>query len=730
MNGQPSAAPQAAPQAALNGPGPSSTAPTASLPGNRPAGQNGQPPRPRRRRPPPDPMRTPYRPLKTIARPVVSLTDMNTPDKQTRAAGASETDNGIPVPVLRQEYLTKVEGETIALPLVMRRGDVKELRHHIMRLQSRTRIDIQDEKQFTQPIRLHRRDPRAPPSGAGSHFEEEETVEDLEEQKEKERIEILKEERRRVREENQAKIAPTGKKKAPAFQKKTEQKFRADDTPEAEKRRLLKYEETLPWHLEDFDNKQTWYGTYEAELSEAHVMLTTAYENGRDVMQIVPLERWYKFAVKGKIKQTGEQEEDPLKKEEKLPDFLNKIEQKSIKREQELAMKEMRRLRGRVGAGDDDEGAPPRMRTGDDEPIVKREADADDIDFNYEEDFADDEEGVNGLFEGEEADVKEAEEKLRRERLAAAAFDLRNEAEVYRQEELERQAAENARKLEKSIRKALIKREKNPDYDYRSDRSNPYESSSDDLETDSETERQRAKEEEERKAAEQNGKVEADKPGSGASTRGTNTPSGNHRPVDFNKKKRPGSPNLSEASGNESSRKKHKKKHERNVDGTRKSHLNDMAKRTAASGSDTEMTDAGRPKSKLKLKLGTTPSGTPGGSRAASPAAPQVNGSRAGSPARAAAAPQQKALPSALEIYKALPPEGMTITGLIAAFKGRVDKTNTQAFIKLVKAVSSFDKARSWLTPLPQMPAEHEIQSKLQRNAAPKNPAGTPSAGN
>jgi predicted nucleotidyltransferase len=191
-------------------------------------------------------------------------------------------------------------------------------------------------------------------------------------------------------------------------------------------------------------------------------------------------------------------------------------------------------------------------------------------------------------------------------------------------------------------------------------------------------------------------------------------------------------------------RKKNKEKHAKHGDPSRKSsfaHLNDISKRGAASGSDSEMTDAGKSKHKLKVRLGGSPSGSPGGSRAGSPAA-QVNGSRAGSPAASSAAPARKSsisqsgssllltpppaktLPSAAEIYQALPAAGMTIQGLINRFKGRVDKSNTQAFIKLVKAVSSFDKQRSWLIPLPQMPSEEQVNKVIQGQ---KKPGASPS---
>ncbi|KAF2244516.1 hypothetical protein BU26DRAFT_509391 [Trematosphaeria pertusa] len=717
MNGAPT--PLATTASAANGPRPSTSASPATMPAHTPAGSNGQP---RRRRPKQvEVLRAPRRPLKHITRPVMSLTQMNQVTGKPEAAPSSTSREVKTVEALRHEVLAQ-GGHSF--PLVVTRRDLKELRHHVMRLQSKDTVDVQNEDQFTPPIRLHRRDPRAPPSGAGAHFEEEETKEDIEESKERERMEIMREERRKVREENLAKIAPSGTKKPPAFQKKTEQKYRPDDTPEAKKRQLLRYEETLPWHLEDFDNKQTWVGTYESEMSDAHLMLTPARIDGRgDFIQLTPMERWYRFNVKSKAKST----DDPELGREKLPSFLLNIEAKQRLKQEELQRdKGSRRMRTRVGGGDDDEGRIRQQRPDDDDmPTIKREADADDIDFNLEEDFADDEEGLNGLFEGEDVDVKETAEKLKRDQLGAAAFELRDETEVYRQEERERQEAERMKQLEKSLRKSLIKREKNIDYDLEDEDDDPYASKSE-SETDSETERQRAKEEEERKAAEQNGKApEGDKLASGASTKGATTPSGIHKPVDVNKKKRPGSPNLSEASGNESSRKKHKKKHDKHGESRKSSlaHLNDIAKRGAASGSDSEMTDAGKPKkAKLKVRLGT-PATSPGGSRAGSPAA-QVNGSRAGSPAAPGgpATASQTRLPSASEIYKALPAEGMTIQSLITTFKDRVDKTNTQLFIRLVKAVSSFDKQRSWLIPLPQMPSDEQINTVMRGNkaAAPK----------
>ncbi|KAF2111859.1 hypothetical protein BDV96DRAFT_466829, partial [Lophiotrema nucula] len=675
---------------------PAASAAPSALTGTSSTPQNAAvvgPPRVRRPREKGNPMRKPYRPLKTVSRPIMSLTQMGQP-KHKLNANPDPFADGIPLQKAEQEY-PALGAQT--LPLVVTRRDLKELRHHVMRLQQTKGkpVDVTDPDDFTPPIRLHRRDPRAPLSGAGSHFEDEESKEDLEELENRAKMEQQREARAIQQAERDAQIAPSGKKKGSNFQKKTEQKFRPDDTPEAQKRRLLRYEETLPWHLEDFENSQTWVGAYEAELSEAHVMLTTAFENGKESIQMIPLERWYKFVTKGKVKSVPEEGVDPyIKAEAKLPTFLSNIEQISLKKEREYAARGKGRMKTRVGDKDEDGGAA--RRGGDDDiPRIKHEADADDIDFNMEEDFADDEEGLNGLFEGDADDIKDATERLKRDQLASGVFELRNETDIYRQEEQEREEREQQRLLEKQLRKALTKREKNIDYE--TDRSNPYESSSE--EEDSEDEKKRLEEEKKEAEEEKNGKPAEGDQASGTSTKGTTTPSGVHKSVDLNKKKRPGSPNLSEASGNESSRKKHKKKH---LDGSRKSSLVHLSGKGAASGSDSEMTDAGKPKKpKLKVKLGGSPAGSPGTSRAGSPA---VNGSRAGSPAAATSATSPIGMPSALEIHNAMPASGMNIGTLLAAFKGRVNPSNNKIFIKLVKAISTFDSQRKWITPLPQLP--------------------------
>lgn len=143
---------------------------------------------------------------------------------------------------------------------------------------------------------------------------------------------------------------------------------------------------------------------------------------------------------------------------------------------------------------------------------------------------------------------------------------------------------------------------------------------------------------------------------SGASSKGNSTPSGRPKHTDALKAKtlkRAGSPNLSESSGNESSRKKHKKKHQMsasqpgsrpmspspsqsgsgtsprkssiiklNLNPSKLSEIQSMPPNPTSDGEGTagEMSDGAGGKKKIKLRLSGSRAGSPtGGSRAGSP---------------------------------------------------------------------------------------------------------------
>ncbi|KAK7525587.1 transcription initiation factor IIF subunit alpha [Phyllosticta citriasiana] len=615
-----------------------------------------------------------------------------------------------------------------------KRAMLEGLRFHVMKFQSKNDVDPTNQVEFTRPIRLHRRDAGAGKSGAGAGEVEEE--ENEEETKERARIEAQKEQRRRERESTQAQIAPKSKTKTITDnRKKIMQVYERNDTPEAIKASRLRYEETLPWHLEDFDNKNTWVGSYEAALSDTHIMFfkeagVVDPQTGikaEDKLRMVPVEKWYRFNAKDKATSLSL---DEIEKQEKSGSTLTRwalhaqgadgpkkpkwmrekeLEKEQKKRLEEMGMKSKLYLRS-AGRGDEE---APRKRINDDDYFRSDAPDADVIDFDEQEHFADDEEGVNGLFEGEDEDTKAAQDRIKREQLSANFFANKDEKDVWEQEESEKMEKELARKLEKSLRKKIIKREKNYNYDLDDSEGNPYSTNSDS--EDSEAERQKEEErkkEEERLAAEKGklkpGESNATQPASGSSSKGSNTPSsqsklGNTKLSMSSSQqnlKRAGSPNLSEASGNESARKKHKK--------------------NPGSGTDSEATDSGVKKMKRVHPITNTAnrsrSGTPvGPSRPGSPVAGSVAGapaSRAASPG-ALAANQANALksrpaapaanlppPTVEEIRAVIPAQGATMTQLISAFKGRLRAPQTQKeFIVNVKKAGTYDKDKKIIYP-------------------------------
>lgn len=233
---------------------------------------------------------------------------------------------------------------------------------------------------------------------------------------------------------------------------------------------------------------------------------------------------------------------------------------------------------------------------------------------------------------------------------------------------------------------------------------------------DSDAERQR--QEEEKKKEEEALKVNGDTVPSGASSVGTNTPASRSEKhgdpsrlaasAAGNSLKRPGSPNLSEASGSESTKKRQKK----DANGTasramspsadgrslsRKSfpllsrivsdfstagaiparkHLRGGA---AGSGSDTEASGAeGR---RPKIRLHKSPGASPVPSRPMS---------RAGSPVPAdAAGGGPQTMPKIEDIRAAIPPEGISIRDLIKRFRSQISNSAEAktAFIGLVRQV-------------------------------------------
>ena len=431
-----------------------------------------------------------------------------------------------------------------------KRALMEGMRHHVARFASKHPVDPNDQKEFMRPIALHRRDPRQPVGKEAQDVGMEDTIIDS---KEQERLDILKAEKDAQRAADLAQIAPTGKgpnavaaKKTQAFRnEKTTQVFRVDKTEAEKKESDLRYEEALPWHLEDADYKNIWVGSYEAALSDTNVMFVT---DGTS-FKMVPVEKWYKFTRKGQYKTlTIEEAEARLSKKTKEPRWV--MQTQEVKKAQE-ELKQTGRFfqQGNLFTVKSESKAASKSEL----------QDADNLDFNEEDLFQDDDEAPN-MVPDEDLDEKESKDRIKREQLAANIFDQANEADVDEEEREERKMKERLKEEGKKLKKALAKREKMTIYDEDSD-SDPYaekESESDTSDDEKQAEIDRKKDEEAKNKA----KTESKLP-SGASSKGTNTPSGRSKHVDALKRsnKRSGSPNISESSGNESSRKKKKMKH-------------------------------------------------------------------------------------------------------------------------------------------------------------------------
>ncbi|KFZ17076.1 hypothetical protein V501_01915 [Pseudogymnoascus sp. VKM F-4519 (FW-2642)] len=687
------------------------------------------------------------------------------PGNNKAAAPAGPSSNAPPQPQLDFTRKSNIgEYEDFALTTT-KRAMREGLRYHIARFASKKKVDPTNSDDFIKPVSLHRRDPRQPPAGKVAKDEDTVMGEPIDD-KEREKQEIARAAKEAQRAADLAQIAPSGNnasalaaKKVQSFKnEKTTQVHRTAQTEEEMKESDLRYEEALPWHLEDAENKQTWVGNYEAALSDTNVIFVIDGTNFR----MVPIEKWYKFTPKNQFKTlTIEEAEAEMNKKSKANRWVMHADQQN----QEAAERQ-RGIQAMAGLYSKVKG---------ERPMPKSEArDHDDLDIT-DDLFQDDDEQATVEPENDE-DTKFAAEKIKREQLGANLFGDADEEEVEEEFKEEAKEKEMKKRLGKSLRKSLRKREKN--YTYESDSSNPYSSSSGDETTDDEKQAEEDRKKDEEAKLKEKEKLGVPKLASGASTKGTTTPIGRPRSTDPHKKhnhlKRAGSPNLSasETSGNESTRKKHKKKHmlsSSQPTGTstprsgsphpsssapaggvsprkssivklhvNSSRLSDIQANTPHPAmSDSEMSDGAggkKRKSGIKLRLGNSASP----SRAGSPA----NGSRAGSPTQAqgmaplslsptsqipfrptsppkprggspasarvtnssagAASPIRPIM--ADEIAAAIPAEGIAIGMLLKIFSGRIkgngkDKEDREKFIKLVKENSVFSQEDKLLRP-------------------------------
>lgn len=356
--------------------------------------------------------------------------------------------NGFSGPLLSQKYTD--------YPVVTTKRALREgLKHHVARFASKRTVDPRDESQFTRPVRLHRRDPRTKTQDSNGEKVLGPDGQQLDDA-EREALDARRAAREKERAENLAQIAPavgSSAKRPNAPKQKTQQVFKSDLTPEEIAKARIKYEEALPWHLEDFDNRNIWVGNYEAALSETHAIFVLE-NTGK--MRMIPAEKWYKFSAKSQFKAlTIEEAEKYMAKRVKDPRwFMEKQQEIAQQKELEQFAKSRKVYAGKQGVSAGREGL-----------------EASEMDFE-EDRFADDEEH-DDLFNDQDEDTKAAEKRIKEDQLKANVFDLKEEKDYEEEELREKKEREARRVLGKKVRKALKKRERNYDYSSGSD-VNPY----------------------------------------------------------------------------------------------------------------------------------------------------------------------------------------------------------------------------------------------------------------
>lgn len=425
-------------------------------------------------------------------------------------------------------------------PIFVQKSDmVKNLKYHAFKFQLSQKksngepleVNPYDPSQFTRPVHLfrklgHDKFDRGEQSDAPSGMDD----------KEREAREIQRAERQAQKEANQALIAPIGEggkkplRRKP--QKKVEDVYHDETNPEKHKRARLRYEEARAWHLEDFDGKNKWIGSFEEPISYANVM----FEVTGSGFNMVPVHKWYKMIRQDRVlTMDAERVERIMQNKTMAPRWL-------MKDTEPAAIKRLVRR-----ADSDDEDVKPAIKSED------YRADVDEIDFDFGGEFDNDDEG---LIFGDQADedAREIERRLRQEFRGAnlPGTGVKDEDRDWDMEEQrEKEEASLERRKQKKLKKKLMKKEMRREYESDSDDEHPYDESSESEASEDEREH----EEEERKKEEARKVVEANGGRSGASTKGTNTPTGR-----LEKKSVSGSlkrdADLSELSGNESSRKK------------------------------------------------------------------------------------------------------------------------------------------------------------------------------
>lgn len=344
------------------------------------------------------------------------------------------------------------------IPVYMTKKDIKDgLRAHVMRF-AKTRtsgsVDIMDDTQFPRPVTLHRKDARDVNTAHNIEEKEPSASPAPVDPVEAERLAKIKADKEAQRALDQAQIAPVSRdaptKKQPQKPEQQQTKaFYAKRSDDRKKENNIRYEESLPWVIEDADGKSAFVSQYMGPLSESMVALQ--FEGG--VVRAMPLEKFYKFTHKPPFKAYSIEEAEALMKKQVVQGrwSMRQGEKDKVREEMDATRQA---LHGR---------SMVKMESNTFRSAARSEKqEHDDIDFSGDE-FQDDDE--NPTFERDnDEEVKDARERIRREQLGANLFGEADEKEI--EEELKREEAEEeARKrLGKDLTKHLVKYEKHLEY--------------------------------------------------------------------------------------------------------------------------------------------------------------------------------------------------------------------------------------------------------------------------
>nr|4V1N_Q Chain Q, TRANSCRIPTION INITIATION FACTOR IIF SUBUNIT ALPHA [Saccharomyces mikatae]4V1O_Q Chain Q, Transcription Initiation Factor Iif Subunit Alpha [Saccharomyces mikatae] len=227
-----------------------------------------------------------------------------------------------------------------------------------------------------------------------------------------------------------------------------------------ENAKKLRFEEFYPWVMEDFDGYNTWVGSYEAGNSDSYVLLSVE-DDGSFTM--IPADKVYKFTARNKYATLtiDEAEKRMDKKSGEVPRWL-------MKHLDNIGTTTTRydRTRRKLKAVADQQAMDEDDRD-----------DNSEVELDYDEEFADDEEAP--IIDGNEQENKESEQRIKKEMLQANAMGLRDEEAPSGNEEDELFGEKKIDEDGEKIKKALQKTELAALYSSDEDEINPYLSESD-----------------------------------------------------------------------------------------------------------------------------------------------------------------------------------------------------------------------------------------------------------